>query len=125
MPRLRNAEELLALSESLKQAQREKAAEETTITVGVGTCGLAAGAGETLQAIRNELAKRQVQVTVRTVGCIGMCVKEPLVDIQLPGGPRVTYTNVTPAQVPRLIEEHVLNGHMVLEWAIGTVPASW
>jgi NADP-reducing hydrogenase subunit HndB len=125
MPRLKNAEDLLALSESLKQSIRERAAEETTITVGVGTCGLAAGAGETLQAIRNELAKREAQVIVRTVGCIGMCVKEPLVDIQLPNEARVTYTNVTPAQVPRLIDEHVLNGRPVLEWAIGTVPADW
>ena len=125
MASLRNAEELLALSESLKQALQERAAIETTITVGVGTCGLAAGAGETLQAIRNELEKRELRAILRTVGCIGMCVKEPLVDIQLPGGARVTYANVTPAQVPRLIEEHVLNGRIVLEWAIGTVPSGW
>lgn len=125
MTRLMNTEELSALSESLKQASRVRAATETTIAVGVGTCGLAAGAGETLQAIRNELAKRGLQVTVRTVGCIGMCVKEPLVDIQLPGGPRVTYTNVAPSQVARLIDEHVVNGRVVSEWAIGSVPSGW
>jgi len=125
MPRLKNAEELQVLRESLKKALIARRAEETIITVGMGTCGLAAGAGDTFRAIQNELVKRDLQATLRSVGCIGMCVKEPLVDIQLPGGWRVTYVNVTPGQVPRLIEEHVINGQVVQEWALGVVPQDW
>ncbi len=125
MPRLQNIKELTALSENLKETFHARTAEETIITIGTGTCGLAAGAGETLRVIQNELAKRNIPATVRTVGCIGMCVNEPLVDIQLPGGPRVTYTNVRPSHVPRLIEEHILNGQVVNELAIGFVPSDW
>lgn len=125
MPRLKNAEELRVLRESLKKALIARRAEETIITVGMGTCGLAAGAGDTFRSIQNELAKRGAKATLRSVGCIGMCVKEPLVDIQLSGGERVTYVNVTPGQVPRLIEEHVINGQVVHEWALGVVPQDW
>jgi (2Fe-2S) ferredoxin len=54
-----------------------------------------------------------------------MCVKEPLVDIQLPGQPRVTYANVTPGQVPRLIDEHLINGQVIQDWALGILPSEW
>jgi (2Fe-2S) ferredoxin len=47
-----------------------------------------------------------------------MCVKEPLVDIEQAGKPRITYGNVKPDMVPRLIEEHLIQGHPVEEWVI-------
>ncbi len=125
MSRLNSVEELLAMQQRLKEELQARQAGVAVITVGMGTCGQAAGAGETMQAIRRELERRGLQAWLRSVGCIGMCVKEPLVDIQLPGQPRVTYANVTPAQVPRLIEEHLLQGRVVAEWALGIVPPEW
>ena len=125
MSRLMNAQELAALRESLKSSIQERKAKEISITVGMGTCGQAAGAGDTYQALERELAARGITASLRSVGCIGMCVKEPLVDIQLPGALRVTYANVRPAQVPRLIQEHVLNGQVVAEWMLGYVPPEW
>jgi len=98
------------------------------VIVGMGTCGQAAGAGEVLQAIHKELDKLDnptLQVEVRTVGCIGLCVREPLVDVKLPGKPRVTYTNVKPSQVSRIISEHLVGGSVVTEWALGYVPEEW
>jgi (2Fe-2S) ferredoxin len=59
---------------------------------------------------------------VTTVGCIGMCSKEPLVDIEQAGKTRVTYGNVHPDMVPRLIEEHLIQGRVVEEWVFGRVP---
>jgi len=125
MPKLKNAQDLAALRESLQNSIQVKKAKEISITVGMGTCGQAAGAGDTYQALERELAAHGVMANLRSVGCIGMCVMEPLVDIQLPGAPRVTYANVRPAQVPRLIEEHVLNGQVVVEWMLGYVPPEW
>jgi NADP-reducing hydrogenase subunit HndB len=124
MSRLNSVEELTRKRESLKNSQAGQV-EIPSIIVGMGTCGQAAGAGEVMQAILKELEKRDLQVEVRSVGCIGMCVKEPLVDIQTPGQPRVTYTNVKTSQVPRLIEEHLLRGQVIQEWTIGFVPDEW
>lgn len=125
MSRLNSVDDLYRLQDKVKEDLRIKAAQHTVITIGMGTCGQAAGAGDTLRALENELNKRQLQVTIKTVGCIGMCVHEPLVDIKLPGMPRVTYINVTPARVKRLLDEHVLQGKVVQEWALGIVPPEW
>jgi (2Fe-2S) ferredoxin len=65
------------------------------------------------------LAKRQIEASLVTAGCIGVCVCEPLVDIQQAGGSRIVYANVQPPMVPRLIEEHLIKGQPVKEWAVG------
>ncbi|RPH62492.1 MAG: NADH-quinone oxidoreductase subunit F, partial [Chloroflexi bacterium] len=85
----------------------------------MGTCGVAAGAGEIEGLIRQELENRQLAAEIVPVGCIGMCFREPLVDIQLPGQPRVTYSNVKPEMVPRLIDEHLVQGRIVPGLALG------
>jgi NADP-reducing hydrogenase subunit HndB len=125
MPQLKSVEDLNHLRKTVQNDLAAKRTENIIITVGMGTCGQAAGAGETFHAIKNELSKRNIIAELRSVGCIGMCVKEPLVDIQLPGESRVTYANVTPAQVSRLMEEHILGGQVIEEWAIGILPAEW
>lgn len=125
MPRFSKPEDLYQYSDELKKNLATSGVDQPIITVGMGTCGLAAGAGETYKAIHAELAKHNLKAIVRSVGCIGLCVKEPLVDIQLTGQPRITYTNITPAQVPRLIDEHVIQGQVVMEWAIGSIPTDW
>jgi NADH:ubiquinone oxidoreductase subunit F (NADH-binding)/(2Fe-2S) ferredoxin len=85
----------------------------------MGTCGLTAGAGKVMEAIRDKLSQRGLDVRVKAVGCIGMCSREPLVDIQRPGEPHVTYADVRPDRVPRLIDEHLLGGRVVEEWMFG------
>lgn len=125
MPKLNSPAQLSELREAVQRDLKEKLASETIITVGMGTCGLAAGAGDTYRAIQKELVTRNLQATLRSVGCIGMCVREPLVDIQRPGEARVTYANVSPGRISRLIEEHLVNGQFVQEWAIGYVPPDW
>lgn len=125
MPRLNSPAELSEFRAEIQRDLHEKQLAGTFITIGMGTCGQAAGAGEVLRAFQKELAARDLHVTLRSVGCIGMCVNEPLVDIQLPGKERVTYANVSPGQVGRLIDDHLVNGKVVLEWAIGTVPTDW
>lgn len=122
MPKLKSIDELRRLREKAQQELTIRQQTTTKITVGMGTCGIAAGARETMQAILAELKERDIEAHVATVGCIGMCSKEPLVDIEQAGKPRVTYANVHPNMVSRLIEEHLLNGQVVKEWAFGRVP---
>ena len=81
MPKLKSLEDLKRVREEATQSLKVRLDTGTTIIVGMGTCGIAAGARETMRAILEELAKRQIDAHVTTVGCIGMCVKEPLVDI--------------------------------------------
>ncbi|MBC7232840.1 MAG: (2Fe-2S) ferredoxin domain-containing protein [Chloroflexi bacterium] len=124
MPKLKTLEDLKKLREEAQQDLKVRLETGTKITVGMGTCGIAAGARETMHAILEELKKRNIEAHVTTVGCIGMCVKEPLVDIEQAGKPRITYGNVKPDMVPRLIEEHLIKGNVVEEWVVGRLPTS-
>jgi NADP-reducing hydrogenase subunit HndB len=121
MPKLKTLEDLKRVREEAQQTMKVRLDTGTTITVGMGTCGIAAGARETMHAILEELAKRNIDAHVTTVGCIGMCVSEPLVDIEQAGQPRITYANVKPDMVPRLIEEHLIKNQPVEEWVIGRI----
>ncbi|MHB1414921.1 MAG: (2Fe-2S) ferredoxin domain-containing protein [Chloroflexota bacterium] len=119
MPKVRTMEELRRLKDEARQQMKVRLDTGTKITVGMGTCGIAAGAREVMHTILDELQARDIDAHVTTVGCIGMCVREPLVDIEQASGPRITYGNVKPSMVPRLIEEHLVNGRVVEEWVVG------
>ena len=124
MPKLKSIEDLKRVREEAQKALKVRLETGTRIIIGMGTCGIAAGARDVMHAVLEELDRRQIEAHVETVGCIGMCASEPLVDIEQAGQPRVTYGNVRPDMVPRLIEEHLVNGRVVEEWAIGRLPAS-
>ena len=120
LPKIRNLEDLRKLKEEAKDLTSARSGGRKKIIVGMGTCGIAAGAREVMTAILSELDKRGIKdVAVETTGCIGMCQYEPLVDIIRPGEPRVTYGNVKPEDVSRIIAEHLINGNIVWEKVIG------
>jgi NADH:ubiquinone oxidoreductase subunit F (NADH-binding)/(2Fe-2S) ferredoxin/Pyruvate/2-oxoacid:ferredoxin oxidoreductase delta subunit len=122
MPALTNIKNLESLQVAVRERLNDRLAGQATILVGMGTCGIAAGASEVAAAIRSELDKRKLKAQVIGVGCIGMCAREPLVDFQLPGRPRVTYANVKADVVPRLIEEHFVGGQVVTKLALAQMP---
>ncbi len=122
MTKIKNLQELTRVREQAKRNIKLRQDIGTTIYVGMGTCGIAAGARETMYAIEQELAKRQIDAHVSSVGCIGMCIKEPLVDIQQAGKSHVLYANIKPDMVPRLISEHIMKGEPVTEWVICRMP---
>ena len=121
MPKLKSLDELRRVREQAQKDITTRTETGTTIIVGMGTCGIAAGARETMHAILDELAKHNIEAHVTTVGCIGMCINEPLVDIEQAGMPRISYRNLTANKVPRLIEEHLRKGRIVEEWVIGRI----
>jgi NADP-reducing hydrogenase subunit HndB len=124
MPQIKSLDELRRLRQQVEKDISTRKDTGTTIIVGMGTCGIAAGARDTMHAVLEELHKRNIEANVTTVGCIGMCAREPLVDIEQAGKPRVTYGNVTPDMVSRIIEEHLLKGNVVEEWAVGRLQNS-
>ena len=109
-------------AESQKNTEARKN-NDTQIIIGMGTCGIAAGAREVMAAVLEELAKRNLHdVAVLQTGCIGMCQKEPLLDIVRPGEDRVTYGPVKPQDVSRIIAEHLVNGNVVEDLVVAKIP---
>ena len=68
------------------------------VSVGLGSCGLACGAADVMAAMQNELPEADL---IR-VGCLGLCEAEPLLDVLLPGRPRIVYGNVSAAKAAEL-----------------------
>lgn len=85
------------------------------IIVGLGSCGLAAGAADVLTAFETELKNSGVAAQLGKTGCIGLCYREVLVDV-VEDGHKTSYGNVTPAMVPRIVQEHLGEGKPVSEW---------
>jgi NADH:ubiquinone oxidoreductase subunit F (NADH-binding) len=84
---------------------RRESVARPVIFIGTGTCGLGAGAAKTMAAVRQYLERRpEVDADLVEVGCIGLCVEEPLVDVQLPGRPRLSFPRVTEKQVAGLLD---------------------
>ena len=75
----------------------------TKITVGMSSCGLAAGAGELYAALDAQLKARELDIGLTRTGCIGFCQQEPLVDICTPEA-RVVHGGVKVKDIPDLVE---------------------
>lgn len=120
LPKITSLEDLRKVKEQARDLTSARSGGKTRIIVGMGTCGIAAGARDVMTAILAELEKRGLKdVTVETTGCIGMCQKEPLVDIIRPGEPRITYGNVEPKDASRIVAEHLVNGNVVEDKVVG------
>ncbi len=89
------------------------------IYLGTASCGRAAGALDVLQTIQETLVELQVNARIVQVGCIGPCYLEPLMDIALPGLPRVSYANVTPEKARKILSASLVSGDLLPKLAKG------
>jgi NADH:ubiquinone oxidoreductase subunit F (NADH-binding)/Pyruvate/2-oxoacid:ferredoxin oxidoreductase delta subunit len=91
----------------------------TLIFLGLGTCGLANGAGAIRKRIEAFLAENRIDASILDVGCIGYCQKEVFVDIALPGSPRISYASITKENIDTLLADVLLHGRIHNPFAIG------
>jgi len=87
------------------------------IMVGMATCGQSMGAGAVFDAIAAGVKKNKINAVVKKTGCIGLCHEEPLVDVLLPGSPRLTYSRMNQEKVAALLEG--LRNGAVIKGALG------
>ena len=113
----------LRASQQQNLALRESEGKDTQIIIGMGTCGIAAGAKETFGAIIDAVsAKGLANVMVRQTGCMGLCHSEPTVEVIVPGMPAIIYGNVNADVGRQIIEKHVV-AHQLLDGHICDRPA--
>lgn len=86
------------------------------VIVHLGTCGLSAGAGEIYQTFQELIkSRRDDGIQLRVAGCGGICSREPVVQVELPGAHPVMYVEVSSKDAKRIFEDHVLGGKVVAE----------
>ena len=120
---MKSLEELKAIRDKMKKQMdlRDSSEDNIRVVVGMATCGIAAGARPVLNAFAKEVADRDLthQVMVSQTGCIGICQYEPVVEVFVPGEPKVTYVKMTAEKAARVVEEHIIGGNIVHEYTIG------
>ena len=90
------------------------------ISVGMASCGIAAGAKAVLSTLKEEVASKGIKNTqIVPAGCIGMCVYEPIVEVFSPGGEKVTYIHVDTEKAAKIVSEHLGKGTPVAEYTVG------
>ena len=119
-------EELRKLRDTTKSElkRRETEGKEIQVIVGMGTCGIAAGAKETLDAFLKALEENKLveKVILRQTGCMGLCYAEPTVEVVVPEMPAVIYGRVDPEVVKKIVSVHLM-GKQLLDNQILDRPA--
>jgi NADP-reducing hydrogenase subunit HndB len=120
MPAIKSIEDLKRVREEALEKRRVKTASGVAqVTVAMGTCGIAAGARDTMKAILGYIEDHNVSgVMVTQTGCIGMCEREPVVQVSIGEQPKVTYGKVTPEVAERIMKEHVQGGNAISEFVV-------
>ena len=113
-----SCEDIAALKSRLSLENTDK----PVIMIGMGTCGLANGAQAVYDTFKQELEKYGIDAELTQVGCVGFCAEEVIVDVKVPGLPRISYKRVTPENVNTIIERTIVHKEPVIQKALGKYP---
>ncbi|MFH1219922.1 MAG: NADH-quinone oxidoreductase subunit NuoF [Candidatus Eisenbacteria bacterium] len=90
--------------------------------VGMGTCGLSAGAQQTYDRLKEVIAAKPGACDLSSTGCIGICYREPLLEVR-EDGRRTIYGGVTPDLARRIYDEHIIGGKVLEDHVAYSVAA--
>jgi NADP-reducing hydrogenase subunit HndB len=115
MPTVKTLEDLKRIrEEALEKRKAKTTSGQTQVIVGMGTCGIAAGARDAMKTILDIIDKDNLSgILVTQTGCIGVCEKEPIVQVIVGEEPKVIYGKVTPEVAIRIMKEHIEEGKIV------------
>jgi NADH-quinone oxidoreductase subunit F len=91
--------------------------EKTKVIVGLGSCGLAAGAGKVYDEIKKIKAADNLDFELKKSSCIGMCFREPLVEIIDENGSYL-YGDVNVKKIDEIIEKHIVNFSPIQDYVV-------
>ena len=120
MPAIKSLEELKRVrEEALQKKQMKAAAGNVQVIVAMGTCGIAAGARDTMKSVLNFIETNNLSgVSVTQPGCIGMCEQEPILEVVIGEAPKVIYGKVNPEVAEQIMKQHVQNGMPVKDYVL-------
>jgi len=106
--------ELRKIREQAKKSLNLRDAKgKSRITVHMGTCGIASGAKEVMDALLQEIEDAKVNdVFVTTSGCMGLCSREPLVTVEIINQEPIKYEYMNPNKMRQIFKRHVLAGEI-------------
>lgn len=91
--------------------------EKTQVIVGLGSCGIAAGANKTYDTINKIKSVENLDFELKKTSCVGMCYNEPLVEIIDDTG-YFLYGGIDEAKALEIVEKHVQHHEPVKEYVV-------
>ena len=92
------------------------------ITVHMGTCGIAAGARDVMDALLEEMAEADREdIRVINSGCMGMCSSEPNVTVEVKDQNPVIYQHMDRNKMRQVFKRHVLLGEVQTDFALAAM----
>jgi|UniRef100_UPI003904D2FF NADH-quinone oxidoreductase subunit F len=79
------------------------------VVVGLGSCGIAAGARKVYEELENQVNKLGMDIDLEITGCVGMCHLEPIVDIYDDEGRMERFVKVSGDKIVELVEKKLAN----------------
>jgi NADH-quinone oxidoreductase subunit F len=115
-----NIDDLKTIKESVdKEKQLRQGGNTVRITIHMGTCGIASGAQEVMDAVHDEVSKGgRSDISITSSGCIGLCSQEPLVTVEALGKEPVIYHQVDDQKMRQIFKGHILHGKVQYDFAL-------
>ena len=105
--------QVIADFESLKGTKNTKKARKADgseiqgeIRIGLGSCCVASGSKEIQEEVEHVVNESGLRVSLKHVGCVGMCHQVPLVEVVPNEGEATLYAKVKPEDVKNIVESH-------------------
>lgn len=93
--------------------------ENIKVLVGLASCGIAAGANKVFEKFNQIKENEHLPFELTKTGCIGMCYREPLVEIIDESGSYL-YGEIDENKTIEIIEKHIKLGEPVKEYVVKT-----
>ncbi|MFN8598622.1 MAG: (2Fe-2S) ferredoxin domain-containing protein [Anaerolineae bacterium] len=120
MPTVKSLEDLKRLKEeAIAKREAKVTSGKAQVIVGMGTCGIAAGARDTMKAILETIEADHLEgIVVTQTGCIGRCEFEPIVEVIAGDQPKVIYGKINSERAKQILKEHVVGGQVVKNFVL-------
>lgn len=94
-------------TKNTKKARKADGSEiQGEIRIGLGSCCVASGSKEIQEEVEHVVNESGLRVSLKHVGCVGMCHQVPLVEVVPNEGEATLYAKVKPEDVKNIVESH-------------------
>lgn len=111
---IRSLDDLQQYKDAIQIERGGEKSLERRVAIALGTCGIAAGALDTMQAFLSLIETSRLEgILVTQTGCLGLCKLEPVVQVRIAGQPAVLYGRVTPEIARQIFQQHLIDGKIL------------
>lgn len=76
------------------------------VRLGMGSCCQASGSADIYTELKKSAGELGINIDIKSVGCVGVCSKVPLIDVVLQDGNIKRYPNVKASEIKEILHHH-------------------